>query len=438
MIKALSPHYKIIPFVSPLTGLTSTSFKLQIFVYKGLKTSVPITPIFEITKNNATNTIDDDRINISRLISDAIDFKIQTIEGPTNLIDGKNQAWVKTQVFYTTSDTSELTIPQVVTVDIMAKGYGYGNEGENPSFTNSKILIPVNEYNVHKDSGHFVVPILLDETASSLNAVDDVANILFQDTNIVVLDNDNLGFTPTNVISVTLDAGTPSTAGTLSIEGNLIKYNVGTILSTPVLGTYTIQDSIGTKDTANITLNISTVPVVLTAVDDLFEVDNSATVSLLVLVNDVLGVLPTNITSVDQTSIVGGVITIDGTAQFLIFTPNGTIPAAGNTFFTYTITDDTAASDTATVELRIGTALSGDEFNISVQGDLDPNVACSLEINTSKFFDGQFTSPVVGDTIYNDALFDTIFNGNDLFYKIADDKVIKIQVDGIVRHETLC
>ena len=56
MIKSLSPNYITIPWLSPLTGEVSSAYKLQIFIWDGLKASVPIAPYYEISKSNLTTS----------------------------------------------------------------------------------------------------------------------------------------------------------------------------------------------------------------------------------------------------------------------------------------------------------------------------------------------------------------------------------------------
>ena len=181
-IKGLSPHYKSIPWKSPRTALTCTAYRLEISVWRGLKTSSPVTPHFTITKNNVEDSAGTDKINISRLVSNFFNFDPQTTSGSTQLLNGVNQAWVKTVVFYTTTNNAELTIAQLLDISIMSKSYGYGFDGENPSFPSNKILMPKNDYKVDKAAGRFLVPILLDESAGTINAVNDTFNILFQNT----------------------------------------------------------------------------------------------------------------------------------------------------------------------------------------------------------------------------------------------------------------
>jgi len=287
-IKNLSPHYKTIPFVSPFTGLTCTKYTLQIFAWVGLKTSSPITPHFTITKDNVENSIGNDKVNVSRLVRDFIDFTPQTTSGVTQLLDGNNQAWVKTQVFYTTTDSSELTLPQSIELDIMSKGFSGGFDGENAQLPTNKVLIPVNIYKVDKNLGRFVVPILLDEKATTLDAVNDTLNIFFQDTVLDVLANDNLGFQPTNIITASIGS-TPVTTGTVSIVNNQILFSKGSVFNAFFAVSYTIQDSTGNTQSAIASVTVSAVPSGVTAVDDFYLVNDTDIVNLTVQDNDVDG-----------------------------------------------------------------------------------------------------------------------------------------------------
>ena len=434
-IKSLSPHYKTIPWVSPYTGLTCTSYTLELYAWTGLKTSAPIVPHFTISKNNVTDSTGNDSINISRLLSDFIDFTEQTDAGVTTMIDGNNQAWVKTQVFYTTADTSELTLPQSISVDLMVKGYGYGLEGQNPTIPTNKILIPTNNYKVYS-SERFIVPIKLDEHASSLNAANDTFNIYFQDTVLDVLDNDNKGFEPTTIINVTRTDSLPTTAGNLTIENNIIQYNVGSVLATPITATYIIQDSTGDQSTATITVNISALPSTLLAVDDFYTVNNTDVVNLLVQANDSEGTAPTTITAVVQTGLTCGSIAIDGTSEYLIFTPNGSIPTSNETF-TYDLTD-TLGTDTATVTLQVtssttgGGGGSGLAFDMQTTGSATGTISCPALLNSVRYYDGVHVFPTLGDFIYTNAALTTPFAGSNLFYKIASNRSIQVDNSGEV------
>jgi len=437
MIKNLSPYYRNIPFVSPLTGLTCSAYTLKIYAWTGLKTSAPIVPHYTITKNNITDGVGNDQVNIARLVSDFIDFQVQTDAGATVLLDGVNQAWIKTEIYYTTTDTAELTLPQSIEVVIMTNGYTYGLDGENGQTPTNKVLIPINSYKVYKDTGRFVVPILLDELPSLINAIDDTFDIYFQDTLMDVMANDTLGYQPTNIINVSYDW--LATDGTLTISEGQVKYNLGSVLNTPLTATYIIQDSTGETDTATITINITVLPSTITAVDDSYLLVNSGTQNMLVQSNDVTGTEPTTITAISVGAITSGTITIDGTSEFLIFTPNGVIPS-GSEQFTYTITDSTPASDTATVTLSVKVASGGSSSSVTMQttGSAGGATSCTQPLATLRYHNGSGTNPTLGDFIYTNLALTTVFAGADLYYRIPDGRSVQVANDGEVNNLWIC
>ncbi len=334
MIKTLSPYYLTIPFVSPLTGITCTFYTLKIYVWDGIKSAVPAVASYSITKNNPTTSTGNDKVNIARLLNDYIDF------APNE----SNQRWCKTSIIYDNSGIEELQ-----TINLVLKGYGYGMGGENPQPPENRILLQGVEFKVNRE-GVFNLPIKVLEPTSTIDAVNETVDIFFQDTTINVLTNDNLGFAPTNIIGITTTM--PASVGALSIVGSNIQFTkgLGTIV-TPQTFTYTIQDSLLNQDTATVTLNISEVPVLPVATNDIYNLNNTDIVDLLVLGNDALGTAPTTITSISAGSITTGAITITGSGSKLNFTPNGTV-VNGQTF-TYTITDSLANTSTATVILNV-------------------------------------------------------------------------------------
>jgi len=165
MIKSLSPHYIEIPFVAPLSGLTCTEYLLEVFVWNGSKLTPPTVASYSKTIPNPTASTGVSNINISRLVNDFIDFTpYDTLV--TELVNGNNQQWVMTQVRYTTTLTSDL-LPQLVNVQLMTKGYGYGMEGENPQTPTNNILLQGTEFKVQR-GGYFVLPIMIQETVTPL------------------------------------------------------------------------------------------------------------------------------------------------------------------------------------------------------------------------------------------------------------------------------
>ena len=169
MIRALSPYYVTTPLVSPNTGLTCTAYSLYIKVWNGNKSTPPTEPTYQLTKNNNTASNGNDKINISRIISDYIEF-VPNSNSTTGIINGNNQLWVQFYNTYATSNPADATTPQNIVTDIMCLGYSYGDEGENNDIVNQSNLIPTQEYKVYRE-GIFIVPILLDETGAAASNV---------------------------------------------------------------------------------------------------------------------------------------------------------------------------------------------------------------------------------------------------------------------------
>jgi hypothetical protein len=161
MIKSLSPYNLTIPFVAPLSGLTCTEFQLEIFVWNGSKSTPPIEPSYEKTIANPTASIGNAKVNIARLVNDFIDFTpYDTLV--SELVNGNNQQWVKTQVLYVTADEYDY-IPQLENTILMVKGYGYGMDGANAQPPTNNIFLSGTEFKVQRN-GYFVLPILIEET----------------------------------------------------------------------------------------------------------------------------------------------------------------------------------------------------------------------------------------------------------------------------------
>ena len=150
MIKVLSPHYISTSFENQTTSLPCDYYTLQIYVWSGLKASVPATPVYEVIKQNYTGAITDDKVNISRLISDTITF-------PSNPNEEK-LVWVKTQVTY---DGEEDIYNELV--QLAVNGYGYGMEGENPTTPTNRIFQSTAYGQVYRN-GQASLKILANET----------------------------------------------------------------------------------------------------------------------------------------------------------------------------------------------------------------------------------------------------------------------------------
>jgi hypothetical protein len=118
--------------------------------------------------------------------------------------------------------------------------------------------------------------------------------------------------------------------------------------------TYTITDSSGASDTANINVDINISPSSINAVNDsVTRLSDVGSFLYNPLTNDDLGYTPTNITSVNSTGFTLGSVSIHSGQQLINIVSNGNV---GTSSFTYTITDLSGASDTATVTVTINAA----------------------------------------------------------------------------------
>lgn len=340
MIKSLSPYYVNVPFVNPTTLEVCTFYNFKLYVWNGLINAIPPNASYEFTKDNVTDSNGIDKINISNLISDFINFT--PVENTTtDVVDGNNQNWLQYRITYNDS-----TFNDIIETMPFTNGYSYGMDGENAETPTNKILLSGNEFKVNRN-GFFVLPIEAEVFSADILAVDEEVNIYFEDTFIDVLLNDSLGFTPTNIVELTSDM--LESVGVLSIVGSQVKFTKGTDYTTPQTFTYRITDSIGQASVATVTLNISDVPTVALAVNDSYIINNEDTIDLLVMENDFLGTEPTEIISIDTTGFTLGTISIV-TGTKLNFIPNGTL---GEQTITYTIEDDILNQSTATVTIKV-------------------------------------------------------------------------------------
>ena len=347
MIKSLSPYYITTPWISPLTSQIATSYTLEVFVWNGGKGNSGTIPTYSITKDNIESSIGFDKVNIARLVNDYLYINPISTDTTEN-IDGNNQIWVKTQIKYTTPNESDLQAIQNISVQLLLKGYGYGMEGENPQPPDDKVNLQGREFNVSRD-GVFNLPVVAEEIESPIEAVDDNYTIVNVTQDLTVLSNDDLGFEPTSITSVTSDLD--NAIGQFNNSGDVVQYQSNGIIGVQEVTsfTYTVTDSTGAEDTATVDVTIDPAPVTIQAIDDYYSLNNADVVMLDVMDNDILGTPPTTITAFNDASLTSGSITNNTTD--LTFTPNGVIPLVDETF-TYTITD-TIGSSQGTVTLKV-------------------------------------------------------------------------------------
>jgi len=191
MKRALSPFNYSTPYVSVGSGLTCTSYTLQLYIWDGdISTDIPVSPNETWTKLNPTASTGSDVINISRVILDYLAVAPPTGTG-IELIDGAAQWYVRTEVVYVTSGGTEA--PQYGLTEDFTRGYSYGNEGENIVTTPDDILIDGREFKVNR-SGIFILPLYAPDGVFAAVAVDSFPN-------------GNISAAPTLGVAMTQDSG---------------------------------------------------------------------------------------------------------------------------------------------------------------------------------------------------------------------------------------
>ena len=149
MIKTLSPHYKFIPWIIPSTSTVSEKYILNLYVWKGLKSSVPALPTYTPENVNPLGRTDVSEVNISRLINDFLTTTLIT-NTTSSLNDADSLVWVKTEVIYYINGVAQA--PLLPSTDSALKGYGYGMEGVNPVTPTNNYLATISEQKVSRNS----------------------------------------------------------------------------------------------------------------------------------------------------------------------------------------------------------------------------------------------------------------------------------------------
>ena len=196
MIKSLSSYYLYIPWISPLTSTVSTAYTLRVYVWDGLKASPPATASYTMTKPNLATSSETDKLDISQLINDYIDFEP----------NGNNQRWVKTTVTYTTTDEDDLDVAQLPLTNLMLQGYGGGLDGENAQPPANNVLISGNEFKVFRN-GYFNFPLLISEAVTTSVTVKSYPSLNINDTHTFLATQNNANLVKNILVDLSLALG---------------------------------------------------------------------------------------------------------------------------------------------------------------------------------------------------------------------------------------
>lgn len=160
MILTKSPHYLTIPWKSPSSATVPDKYILKIYVWKGLKTSVPITASYEEENINPLGLSGGLDVNISSYINDTLTVGL-TKSNTTVVMNSDSAVWVKTEVIYYIGGVAQS--PEFIVIDLAIRGYGYGIEGKNTTIPVNNILSFVGDVNVNRTS-QFTLPFKASET----------------------------------------------------------------------------------------------------------------------------------------------------------------------------------------------------------------------------------------------------------------------------------
>lgn len=196
MIKSLSSYYLNIPWISPLTSTICVAYTLRVYVWDGLKASPPVTASYTMTKDNLANSSGTDKLDISQLINDYIDFEP----------NGNNQRWVKTTVTFHTTNEDDWDIPQLPSTNLMLQGYGGGLDGENAQPPVNNVLISGNEFKVFRN-GYFNLPVLISESITTSATVKSYPSLNINDTITFLPTTNNANLVKNILVDLSLALG---------------------------------------------------------------------------------------------------------------------------------------------------------------------------------------------------------------------------------------
>jgi hypothetical protein len=341
----------------------------------------------------------------------------------TNYYETSNQKTVTSAI---TKNTTEIHVTEVMSinqlirlVDIISSPYVYLEGIRSSLYTAPEIPkvkgdenfgtltfeVTLNENDKYK--GDEIIPVITLPLAVNDNyTVSNTGN-----STLYVLYNDELGM-PQTLITYLTQTNITTGSLTVSTDGQSIIFTPNGTTTTGQTFNYTITDSNGNTSTATVTLIVNALPNQLLAVNDNYSLVSLGVQTMLVLGNDLLGTTPTNIISINQSSVTTGVITISGNGQNLIFTPNGGVTASES--FTYTIQDSTMATSAATVIISV--TASAYVYELTSPNSNSEN-ACAFDIPIYTVYQ---SSPDLNTSLpfYTNPELTILFVGVNQFYKV--------------------
>lgn len=167
-----SPHYVNIPF----NFVETTKATISLYVWDGDLTVVPGTASYTLTKIRPSVDYAEFNVDLSKLIRESFNPKPNLVLTSTSqVVDSLDNSfkWVKYTASYT--DTTN-TIPDIEGTLAALEGYGYNQEGVNPTVPSTKALTSCANRKVER-GGFIMFPFLNEGTITSIEVDSDGAEI---------------------------------------------------------------------------------------------------------------------------------------------------------------------------------------------------------------------------------------------------------------------
>jgi hypothetical protein len=195
-------------------------------------------------------------------------------------------------------------------------------------------------------------------------------------------------FDPQNdTFTITSISAIPASQGVLELAAGKVFFTPAANFNGPVTFNYTITDSKGATDTAQVTINVQETPDGLNAGDDAFQTPFNTNLLITpaqVLANDYDpdGTVLNGASIIGFTQPLNGSVSRDASGNF-VYNPADTF--RGTDSFTYTIRDAQGELDTATVRIRVEDPLAQDNPVDAVNDDvtLAPGATRVLNVLTN-------------------------------------------------------
>lgn len=157
-----SPYYIYTPFFSD----TTTAINIDLYIWDGDVSSVPATVTESITKTRPTVNYSEFNTNISDILRTNInETPVYDITPNIQLIDNNNAKWCQYVASYTDPDE---VITDIQDTFLAVEGYGYYNEGINPTTPANLILSDCNNRRVDRN-GFVLLPFVNNGTITSID-----------------------------------------------------------------------------------------------------------------------------------------------------------------------------------------------------------------------------------------------------------------------------